>query len=80
MRTNSAKALADRFKNRGKRPAPSSVDPPTTPASTSADASSAGEASSGKRMKLSEYEKEVARLSTGKGLREEGVGVNALLK
>ncbi|KAM0749155.1 hypothetical protein T439DRAFT_327646 [Meredithblackwellia eburnea MCA 4105] len=60
------KALDDRFKNRGKRPASSQ-----TSSSATSDA---------KKPKLSAYEREVAELSRNAELRDEGVGVRATLK
>lgn len=80
-----ATALADRFKNRTKRPPPPS-DLPTTPqlldpsitavTRNSEDVSDAGRS---KRVRT-EYEKEVEKLSRGKGLKDEGGGVVAMLK
>jgi hypothetical protein len=79
IHTNRKKAADDRFKNRGKRPAAAAA----TAALSTGDSEDGGSAAKKKKKDgtegLSEYQKEVARLSA-RSLQDEGAGMRPLMK
>ncbi|SCV69681.1 BQ2448_1075 [Microbotryum intermedium] len=80
------KAADERFKNRGKRPLPTTntTDSETNQTSSTSDGTSTltkkPRTSTGDEQVRSEYQKEVDRLKRAGGLRDEGYAVRPVLK